>query len=81
MDERLKQQRQQDKVTGLLPMSAEDERAFARSLIVQALEDHARHELAEGRTPPTPEDEVRLAALIHSALFGDDGSDQQEPDR
>src|SRR4051812_15548877 len=51
-------------------MSAEDEREYARSLIVQVLEDHARYELAEGRSPPTPDDDAQIAGAIHSALFG-----------
>jgi pilus assembly protein CpaF len=51
-------------------MSVEDEREYARSLIVQVLEDYARYEIAEGRTPPSADDEASLAAAIHSALFG-----------
>ena len=51
-------------------MSAEDERQYARALIVQVLEDYARGEIADGRTPPTAEDEEQLAAAIHAALFG-----------
>ncbi|HEU4946237.1 MAG TPA: ATPase, T2SS/T4P/T4SS family [Kribbella sp.] len=68
--ERLNEQRRRDQVNGVPPMSAEDEREYARSLIVQVLEDHARYELAEGRTPPTPEDDAQIAGAIHSALFG-----------
>ena len=37
---------------------------------MQVLEDHARYELAEGRTPPTPDDDAQIAGAIHSALFG-----------
>ena len=68
--ERLNEQRRRDQVNGVPPMSAEDEREYARSLIVQVLEDHARYELAEGRTPPTPDDDAQIAGAIHSALFG-----------
>lgn len=68
--ERLNEQRRRDQVNGVPPMSAEDEREYARSLIVQVLEDHARYELAEGRTPPTPDDDAEIAQAIHSALFG-----------
>src|SRR5690242_4302707 len=68
--DRLNEQRRRDQVNGVPPMSAEDEREYARSLIVQVLEDHARYELAEGRTPPTPDDDAQIAGAIHSALFG-----------
>src|SRR4051812_41079686 len=68
--ERLNQQRRSDEVAGRAPMTAEDERQFARSLIVQVLEDHARLEISEGREPPSPEDEEAAAAGIHAALFG-----------
>ena len=68
--ERLNEQRRRDQVNGVPPMSAEDEREYARSLIVQVLEDHARYEIADGRTPPTPDDEAQIAGAIHSALFG-----------
>ncbi len=68
--ERLNEQRRRDQVNGVPPMSAEDEREYARSLIVQVLEDHARYEVAEGRTPPTPDDDAQIASAIHSALFG-----------
>lgn len=68
--ERLNEQRRRDQVNGVPPMSAEDEREYARSLIVQVLEDHARYEVTEGRTPPTPDDDAQIASAIHSALFG-----------
>ena len=68
--DRLNDQRRRDQVSGVAPMSAEDEREFSRSLIIQILEDYARLEIAEGRTPPSAEDEAGLAAAIHSALFG-----------
>ena len=66
----LNQQRRRDEVAGRAPMSTEDERQFARSLIVQVLESHARTEIAEGRTPLAPEHEEAAAAAIHAALFG-----------
>lgn len=68
--DRLNQQRRSDEVLGRTPMSPEDERQFARSLIVQVLEDHARAEITLGRTPPTAEEEEVVAAAIHAALFG-----------
>jgi pilus assembly protein CpaF len=68
--ERLNDQRRQDATNGVPPMSPEDEREFARSLVVQVLEDYARREIAEARVPPSPEEEAGLAAAIHSALFG-----------
>jgi Flp pilus assembly CpaF family ATPase len=66
----LNQQRRRDEVAGRTPMTGEDERQFARSLIVQVLETHARAEIAEGRSPLTPEQEEAAAAAIHAALFG-----------
>jgi pilus assembly protein CpaF len=68
--DRLNDQRRRDQMNGVVPMAAEDERQYSRSLIIQILEDHARMEIADGRTPPTPEDEAGLASAIHSALFG-----------
>jgi pilus assembly protein CpaF len=68
--DRLNEQRRRDQMNGVTPMSVDDEREYARSLIVQVLEDHARYEIAEGRTPPSAEDEAGLAGAIHSALFG-----------
>ncbi len=68
--DRLNQQRRSDEVLGRTPMSAEDERQFARSLIVQVLEDYARGEITDGRTPPTAEEEEVVAAAVHAALFG-----------
>ena len=68
--DRLNDQRQRDQMNGVPAMSVEDEREYARSLIVQVLEDHARFEIAEGRTPPSADDEASLASAIHSALFG-----------
>jgi len=68
--DRLNDQRRRDQMNGVTAMSVEDEREYARSLIVQVLEDHARFEIAEGRTPPSADDEASLASAIHSALFG-----------
>ncbi len=67
---RLNQQRRSDELAGRQPMTTEDERQFARSLIVQVLEDHARTEISEGRTPSSPDEEEAVAAAIHAALFG-----------
>jgi Flp pilus assembly CpaF family ATPase len=68
--DRLNQQRRSDEVLGRAPMSPEDERQYARSLVVQVLEDYARAEITEGRTPPTAEEEEVVAAAVHAALFG-----------
>jgi pilus assembly protein CpaF len=68
--ERLSAQRRADLTGGVVPMSTDDEREFARSLIVQVLEDYARGEIADGRTPATVDEEEVLANAVHSALFG-----------
>jgi pilus assembly protein CpaF len=67
---RLNQQRRSIEVAGRAPMTAEDERQYTRSLIMQVLEGHARAEIAAGHTPLTPEQEEAVAAAIHAALFG-----------
>ena len=68
--DRLNEQRRRDQVRGISAMTAEDEREYSRSLIVQVLEDHARYEIAEGRAPLPAEEEADVASAIHSALFG-----------
>ncbi len=68
--DRLNEQRRRDQMSGVTAMTPDDEREYARSLIVQVLEDHARYEVAEGRSPLSPEDEMAVAQAIHSALFG-----------
>ena len=68
--DRLNQQRRRDEIAGRPAMSTEDERQFARSLIVQVLEDYARSQISEGKVPPTAEEEEVVAAAIHAALFG-----------
>ncbi|GAB3682164.1 ATPase, T2SS/T4P/T4SS family [Actinocorallia lasiicapitis] len=68
--DRLATQRRLDAASGLTPMSSEDERQFARALISQVLEEHARSEIGYGRRPPTPDEEEAYAAGIHAALFG-----------
>jgi pilus assembly protein CpaF len=68
--ERLNAQRRADSGVGVTAMSTDEEREFARSLIVQVLEDHARGEIADGRTPPSVDEEEVLASAVHSALFG-----------
>src|SRR5216683_4324955 len=55
---------------GMPPMSGEDERQFARALIAQVLENHARSEITAGRAPSNAQEEEELAAAIHAALFG-----------
>ncbi|WP_461023187.1 CpaF family protein [Thalassiella azotivora] len=66
----LARQRREDAVSGLPQMSAEDERQFARAVIGRVLEQHARQEIAAGRTPPSAAEEEALADGIHAALFG-----------
>ena len=68
--DRLADQRRRDAASGLPPMSGEDERQFARALIAQVLEEHARSEITVGRPPPNAQEEEELAAAIHAALFG-----------
>lgn len=68
--DRLNEQRRRDQISGVTAMTADDEREYARSLIVQVLEDHARYEVAEGRSPISPQEEAEVATAIHSALFG-----------
>ncbi len=68
--DRLAAQRRQDAAASLAPMSGEDERQFARALVAQVLEEHARTEIVAGRVPPNATEEEELAAAIHAALFG-----------
>ncbi len=68
--DRLAGQRRRDAAAGLQPMSGEDERQFARALIAQILEEHARSEITAGRPPPNAAEEEELASAIHAALFG-----------
>ena len=68
--DRLAQQRRQDAASGVSPMSPEDERQFARALISQVLEEHARSEIMAGHAPLNAQQEEDLAEAIHAALFG-----------
>jgi pilus assembly protein CpaF len=68
--DRLADQRRLDAAAGVTPMSGEDERQFARALIAQVLENHARTEIMAGRAPLTAQVEEDLAEAIHAALFG-----------
>jgi Flp pilus assembly CpaF family ATPase len=68
--DRLAEQRRNDSAAGLPPMSTEDERQFARAVISQVLEEHARTEIAQGRMALTVEEEESVAAGVHAALFG-----------
>ena len=52
------------------PMTAEDERQFARAVIARVLEAHAAKEIAAGRTPPSVTEDAELAEGIHAALYG-----------
>jgi Flp pilus assembly CpaF family ATPase len=66
----LARQRRQDVADGIAPMSAEDERQFARAVIGRVLDNWARAELAAGRVPPDSTEEQELADGIHAALYG-----------
>ncbi|TCO33633.1 Flp pilus assembly CpaF family ATPase [Kribbella steppae] len=66
----LARQRREDAANGLPQMTAEDERQFARAVVGRVLENHARGEIASGRTPPGAGEEQELADGIHAALFG-----------
>ncbi|AYY15275.1 CpaF family protein [Actinobacteria bacterium YIM 96077] len=66
----LARQRREDAANGLTPMTAEDERQFARAVIGRVLESYARSEIAAGRTPPSAEEEEEISSGIHAALFG-----------
>jgi pilus assembly protein CpaF len=68
--DRLTEQRRMDAAAGMVPMSGEDERQFARALIAQALEDYARGEIVAGRSPLDAQQEEELAEAVHAALFG-----------
>jgi Flp pilus assembly CpaF family ATPase len=68
--DRLARQRRQDAASGVAAMSPEDERQFARALISQALEEHARTEIMAGQAPLNAQQEEDLAEAIHAALFG-----------
>ncbi|HZB31291.1 MAG TPA: ATPase, T2SS/T4P/T4SS family [Streptosporangiaceae bacterium] len=68
--DRLAHQRRLDAAAGMQPMSAEDERQFARALISQVLDEYARGEITAGRRPPGAEEEEALHAGVHAALFG-----------
>jgi len=66
----LARQRREDSLTGVLPMTSEDERQYARAVIGRVLDLHARSELSLGHAPPDPDEETELAEGIHAALFG-----------
>jgi len=66
----LARQRRQDVSDGIAPMTAEDERQFARAVIGRVLDNWARSELAAGRVPPDSTEEQELADGIHAALYG-----------
>jgi pilus assembly protein CpaF len=68
--DRLAEQRRLDAVSGVPPMSGEDERQYARALIAGVLEEHARTEITAGRAPFNAQDEEEFAAAVHAALFG-----------
>jgi pilus assembly protein CpaF len=66
----LSRQRREDAANGLPPMTAEDERQFARAVVSRVLDGYAREEVTAGRKPPSHEDEQAIAEGIHAALFG-----------
>ncbi|KQY64684.1 MULTISPECIES: CpaF family protein [unclassified Nocardioides] len=66
----LARQRREDAANNLPPMSAEDERQFARAVVSRVLDRYAREEVSAGRSPMTPGEEGHLAEAVHAALFG-----------
>lgn len=66
----LSRQRREDAANGVAPMTAEDERQYARAVVIRVLDSYARDEVRAGRTPPTQEEELQLAEGVHAALFG-----------
>ena len=68
--DRLAEQRRLDAAARMPPMTGEDERQFARAIISQVLEEHARSEILVGRPPLGAQEETDLAEAIHAALFG-----------
>ncbi len=68
--DRIAEQRRVDQLSGLPPMSAQDERQFGRAVIGQVLSEHAHSEMTSGRRPPSAEEEEALAGGVHAALFG-----------
>jgi Flp pilus assembly CpaF family ATPase len=68
--DRISEQRRLDQISGDAAMSPEDERQFARAIIAQILEAHARAEITIGRTPPDAQAEEAYASAVHAALFG-----------
>ncbi|MGD0605953.1 MAG: CpaF family protein, partial [Streptosporangiaceae bacterium] len=68
--DRLAEQRRLDAAAAMAPMTGEDERQFARAIISQVLEEHARSEILVGRPPLNAQEETDLAEAIHAALFG-----------
>ncbi|TQL01865.1 CpaF family protein [Cellulomonas sp. SLBN-39] len=66
----LARHRRDEAVAGNPPMSAQDERQFARAVINRVLDAHARTEVGAGRTPLSPVEEEEAASGIHAALFG-----------
>jgi pilus assembly protein CpaF len=68
--DRIAEQRRLDQISGLPPMTGEDERQYARAVIAQVLHEHARSEVTVGHAPPNAEEEEALAAGVHAALFG-----------
>ena len=68
--DRIAEQRRLDQLSGLPPMTGEDERQYARAVIAQVLHEHARNEVTVGHAPPNADEEEALASGIHAALFG-----------
>ena len=66
----LARQRREDASNNLPPMTAEDERQFARAVVGRVLDSFAREEVAAGRKPPSHGEEEAIAEGIHAALFG-----------
>jgi pilus assembly protein CpaF len=68
--ERLAAARRDARAAGRDPMSAEDERQHARSVIAAVLAAEVTRSLQAGLPPPTPQAERALADAVHAGLFG-----------
>jgi pilus assembly protein CpaF len=68
--DRVSRRHQEDEDAGREPLAPEDQREYARRLILEALERHAHERIAAGVPPPPPEVEDELAQAVHALLFG-----------
>ncbi|MFH8290968.1 SAV_2336 N-terminal domain-related protein [Streptomyces sp. NPDC018059] len=67
--DRIAEQRRRDQRMGVPAMSDEDERQYARAVIVQLLEEHAGAERATGRPPLGAQTDTRYADAVYAVLY------------